>query len=147
MRRIGKRFPQLVLVSMLIPTVAGFVLDGFTLKGAVLGYIWGGLVRVFMVHHVTWSVNSICHYFGRRRFDVEDQSTNVAWLSVLSLGESWHHNHHAFPRSAFHGLKRWEIDPSGLIISTLERVGLAWNVVRITPERQLEKTGIHVPAQ
>jgi stearoyl-CoA desaturase (delta-9 desaturase) len=147
MRRIGKRFPQFVLVSMLIPTLAGFVLDGFTLKGAVLGYVWGGLVRVFLVHHVTWSVNSICHYFGRRRFAVEDQSTNVAWLSVLSLGESWHHNHHAFPRSAFHGLKWWEVDPSGLIISSLERVGLAWNVVRITPERQLEKTGIHVPAQ
>ena len=116
------------------------MLDGFTARGALLGFVWGGLVRIFLVHHVTWSVNSICHFFGRRRFDIEDQSTNVAWLSLLSLGESWHHNHHAFPRSAFHGLRRWELDPSGLLISTLEKLGLAWNVVRIAPERQLEKT-------
>lgn len=136
MRRIGQRFPVLVLVSLLIPTIAGFVLDGFTLGGAVRGYIWGGLVRIFLVHHVTWSVNSVCHFFGRRRFDVDDHSTNVAWLSLFSLGESWHHNHHAFPRSAYHGLRWWELDPSGLIISLMRRVGLAWNVVRIAPERQ-----------
>ncbi len=147
MRRIGRRFPWLVLLSLLIPAAAGYLLDGFTLRGAVLGFIWGGLVRIFLVHHVTWSVNSICHFFGRRRFEIEDHSTNVAWLSVLSLGESWHHNHHAFPRSAFHGLKRWEIDPSGTLISTLERLGLAWNVIRITPERQLEKTTAAVGAQ
>ena len=139
MRKIGRRFPFLVIVSLAIPTLAGFVLDGFTLRGALMGYIWGGLVRIFLVHHVTWSVNSICHFFGRRRFDIEDQSTNVAWLAVLSLGESWHHNHHAFPRSAYHGLRWWEIDLSGLFISMLARVGLAWNVVRITPERQLQK--------
>jgi stearoyl-CoA desaturase (Delta-9 desaturase) len=146
MRRIGRRFPLLVLVSLVLPTVAGFILDGFTLGGAVRGYIWGGLVRIFFVHHVTWSVNSICHFFGRRRFDIEDRSTNVAWLSVLSLGESWHHNHHAFPRSAYHGLRRWEIDLSGLFISALERAGLAWNVVRITPERQLQKTVLELHA-
>jgi stearoyl-CoA desaturase (Delta-9 desaturase) len=140
MRRIGRRFPWLVGLSLLIPTAAGYALDGFTLRGALLGFIWGGLVRIFLVHHVTWSVNSICHFFGRRRFEIEDHSTNVAWLSVLSLGESWHHNHHAFPRSAFHGLKRWELDPSGFLIAMLERLGLAWNVIRITPERQLEKT-------
>jgi stearoyl-CoA desaturase (delta-9 desaturase) len=140
MRRIGRRFPWLVLVSLGIPTVAGFILSGFTLVGALEGYVWGGLVRIFLVHHVTWSVNSICHFFGRRRFDIEDQSTNVAWLAVFSLGESWHHNHHAFPRSAYHGLRWWEIDLSGLFISGLARVGLAWNVVRITPERQLQKT-------
>jgi len=140
MRKIGRRFPLLVVLSLLIPTVAGYVLDGFTLRGALLGYIWGGLVRIFLVHHITWSVNSVCHFFGSRRFDIEDKSTNVGWLSVLSLGESWHHNHHAFPRSAYHGLRWWEVDPSGLIISTLHRLGLAWNVVRITPERQRAKT-------
>ncbi len=139
MRRIGRRFPLLVVLSLLIPTVAGFVLDGFTLAGALRGYVWGGLVRIFLVHHVTWSVNSICHFFGRRRFEIEDRSTNVAWLSLPSLGESWHHNHHAFPRSAYHGLRWWELDPSGLFIATLERLGLAWNVIRITPERQLQK--------
>ena len=139
MRRIGKRFPLIVLASLLIPTVAGFALHGFTWEGALRGYVWGGLVRIFLVHHVTWSVNSICHFFGSRRFDIEDRSTNVAWLAIPSLGESWHHNHHAFPRSAQHGLRWYEIDISALIIRGLERVGLAWNVVRITPERQREK--------
>jgi stearoyl-CoA desaturase (delta-9 desaturase) len=144
MRRIGRRFPLLVALSLLIPTVAGYVLDGFTLRGALLGYIWGGLVRIFLVHHITWSVNSVCHFFGSRRFAIEDRSTNVGWLSLLSLGESWHHNHHAFPRSAYHGLRWWELDPSGLIISTLRRLGLAWNVVRITPERQRAKTALDI---
>lgn len=140
MRRIGRRFPQIVLLSLLIPTVAGFLLHGMTAEGALRGFIWGGLVRVFFVHHITWSVNSVCHFFGRRRFDVDDHSTNVGWLAIFSLGESWHHNHHAFPRSAYHGLRRSEIDVSGMIISGLERVGLAWNVIRITPERQQAKT-------
>ena len=80
--------------------------------GALTGLIWGGFVRIFLQHHVTWSVNSVCHFFGKRRFDVEDQSTNVFWLAIPSFGESWHHNHHAFPRSAAHGLKWYEIDPS-----------------------------------
>lgn len=136
MRRIGRWFPQLVVLSLLVPTAAGFVLDGFTVGGALRGLIWGGLVRIFFVHHITWSVNSVCHFFGSRRFDVEDHSTNVGWLALFSLGESWHHNHHAFPRSAKHGLRWWELDPSGLIISAMERLGLAWNVIRITPERQ-----------
>jgi stearoyl-CoA desaturase (delta-9 desaturase) len=140
MRKIGRRFPWLVLISLLVPTIAGFVLHGFTAGGALRGYVWGGLVRIFFVHHVTWSVNSVCHFFGSRRFDIDDHSTNVGWLSVLSLGESWHHNHHAFPRSAYHGLRWWEIDLSGLIISGLERVGLAWDVIRITPDRQRAKT-------
>jgi stearoyl-CoA desaturase (delta-9 desaturase) len=140
MRRIGRRFPLLVLLTLVIPTVAGFVLNGFTLAGALEGYLWGGLVRIFMVHHVTWSINSLCHFYGRRRFDVADQSTNLAWLALPSFGESWHHNHHAFPRSAYHGLKRWEIDLSGMLISAMGRVGLAWNIIRITPERQREKS-------
>jgi stearoyl-CoA desaturase (delta-9 desaturase) len=140
MRRIGRGFPVLVLLSLLIPTVAGYVLHGFTLDGALRGLVWGGLVRIFLVHHVTWSVNSVCHFFGRRRFDVDDHSTNVGWLALFSLGESWHHNHHAFPRSAYHGLRWWELDPSGVIISAMQRVGLAWNVVRIAPERQQART-------
>lgn len=144
MRRIGRSFPLLVLLSLLIPTVAGFALNGFTASGAIQGLIWGGLVRVFLVHHVTWSVNSVCHFFGSRRFDVEDHSTNVGWLAVLSLGESWHHNHHAFPRSAFHGLRWYELDPSGLLILGMQRVGLAWNVVRIAPERQQAKLAANV---
>jgi stearoyl-CoA desaturase (delta-9 desaturase) len=139
MRTIGRRFPLIAGLSLLLPTLAGFALHGWTLEGAIRGLVWGGLVRIFLVHHVTWSVNSVCHFFGKRRFDVDDRSTNVGWLALASLGESWHHNHHAFPRSAEHGLRRWEVDPSALIIRTLERLGLAWKVVRIAPERQEAK--------
>ena len=136
MRMIGRRFPQLAVLSLAIPTVADWALHDFTAAGALRGLVWGGLVRIFFVHHVTWSVNSVCHFFGSRRFDIDDHSTNVGWLAVLSLGESWHHNHHAFPRSAYHGLRWWEVDPSGVIIAGMQKVGLAWNVVRISPERQ-----------
>jgi stearoyl-CoA desaturase (Delta-9 desaturase) len=136
MRMIGRRFPQLAVLSLLIPAVAGWALHDFTAAGALRGLVWGGLVRIFFVHHVTWSVNSVCHFFGTRRFDIDDHSTNVSWLAVVSLGESWHHNHHAFPRSAYHGLRWWEVDPSGVIIAVMQKLGLAWNVVRISPDRQ-----------
>jgi stearoyl-CoA desaturase (delta-9 desaturase) len=135
----GGRFPLWVALSLLLPTLAGFALHGWTWQGAVRGYVWGGLVRIFLVHHVTWSVNSVCHFFGQRRFSTEDRSTNVAWLAIPSLGESWHHNHHVFPHSAVHGLRWYEVDPSALAIASLERLGLAWNVVRISPERQAAK--------
>jgi len=138
MRRINRYFVPLVVLGLAIPTLAGYLLTG-TLLGAATGLLWGGLVRVFFVHHVTWSVNSVCHFLGSRRFEVEDQSTNVFWLALPSLGESWHHNHHAFPRSAVHGLRRWELDPSALLIAAMEKVGLAWNVIRIAPERQAAK--------
>jgi stearoyl-CoA desaturase (Delta-9 desaturase) len=138
MRRINRRFPLLVLLTLAIPALAGFAVTG-TALGALTGLLWGGLVRIFFVHHVTWSVNSVCHFLGTRRFETDDHSTNVFWLALPSLGESWHHNHHAFPRSAVHGMKRWEPDPSGLIIRGLEKLGLARNVIRISPERQAEK--------
>ena len=86
-----------------------------------------------MVHHLTFSINSICHFFGRRRFETDDRSTNVFWLALPTFGEAWHHNHHAFPRSAMHGLRWWEVDLGGLVIRAMRRVGLAWNVVMITP--------------
>lgn len=138
MRAISRRFPLLVLATLAIPALAGLLVSG-TLLGALTGLLWGGLVRIFFVHHVTWSVNSVCHFLGTRRFDTDDRSTNVFWLALPSLGESWHHNHHAFPRSASHGLGRWEPDPSALIITAMEKVGLARNVVRISPERQAER--------
>lgn len=140
MRTISRRFVSLVFLSLAIPALAGYLVSG-TLAGAATGLLWGGLVRIFFVHHVTWSVNSVCHFLGSRRFETDDRSTNVFWLALPSLGESWHHNHHAFPRSAVHGLKRWELDPSALVISTMEKLGLARNVVRISPERQAERTG------
>lgn len=139
MRTISRQFPLLVFATLAIPALAGYLASG-TLTGALTGLLWGGLVRILFVHHVTWSVNSICHFLGRRRFDTDDRSTNVFWLALPSLGESWHHNHHAFPRSAVHGLKPWEPDPSGLIIAVMEKVGLARNVIRISPERQAERS-------
>jgi stearoyl-CoA desaturase (delta-9 desaturase) len=138
MKLINRLFPLIVLASLAIPFAAGWALGG-TLAAALTALLWGGLVRVFMLHHVTWSINSICHFHGTRRFEVDDRSTNVFWLAIPSLGESWHHNHHAFPRSAVHGLKSWEVDPSSLVIASMEKVGLAWNVVRIAPERQAAK--------
>jgi stearoyl-CoA desaturase (delta-9 desaturase) len=139
MRRISKAFPWLALLSLLLPAAAGWLLHGRTAEGFVRGLVWGGLVRAFFLHHVTWSINSVCHFFGRRRFAVKDHSTNVSWLALPSLGEAWHHNHHAFPRSATHGLRRWELDPSGWVIRGMRRLGLAWNVVLISPERQATK--------
>src|SRR3954462_10962764 len=138
MQLIHKTFGLWVALGIAIPAAIGFAITG-TWRGALEAALWGGAVRVFLGPHVTWSINSVCHFFGTRRFDVEDHSTNVFWLSVLSMGESWHHNHHTFPRSAFHGLKSWEIDPTGLVIRVMRRVKLAWNVVEITPERQQEK--------
>jgi stearoyl-CoA desaturase (delta-9 desaturase) len=135
MVRISRSFLLLVAASLLIPFAAGFALTG-TLAGALTALLWGGFVRIFVLHHVTWSVNSVCHFFGRRRFATDDHSTNVLWVALLSMGEGFHHNHHAFPRSANHGLRWYEPDVSGLIIRALERLGLAWNVVTITPERQ-----------
>jgi stearoyl-CoA desaturase (delta-9 desaturase) len=137
MRRIHRNFQWIVLATFVIPFALGFALTQ-SLHGALTALLWGGLVRVSMLHHVTWSINSVCHFFGTRRFATDDHSTNVFWLALPSFGESWHHNHHAFPRSAFHGLRPWEIDPSALVVRGLRRVGLAWNVVEITPERQAQ---------
>jgi stearoyl-CoA desaturase (delta-9 desaturase) len=138
MRRIDRAFPLLALVGIAIPFAVGYAVDG-TLGGALTAAVWGGLVRIFMLHHVTWSINSVCHFFGRRRFDVDDHSTNVFWLAPFSFGESWHHNHHAFPRSAMHGLRWWEVDPTAWLIRAMKRSRLAWNVVEISPERQTQK--------
>jgi stearoyl-CoA desaturase (Delta-9 desaturase) len=139
-RAVDKTFWVWVLAGIAIPFTLGWVIGG-NFRTGVTAALWGGLVRIFLLHHVTWSINSICHFFGRRRFDVEDESRNVFWLAHLSMGEAWHHNHHAFPTSAFHGLKLGErlADPTGLTIMLLEKVGVVWNVVRISPERQAAK--------
>jgi stearoyl-CoA desaturase (delta-9 desaturase) len=127
-----------VTLSVLIPFAAGFAIYG-TLEGGLIGLLWGGGVRIFLIHHMTFSINSLCHFVGRRRFETPDHSRNVFWLAPISMGESWHNNHHAFPMSAFHGLRRSEVDLGGLVIRGLERLGLVWDVKRISPERQLTK--------
>jgi stearoyl-CoA desaturase (delta-9 desaturase) len=141
MRIINLSFGPLAALSLAIPAALGFLIGG-TAHAALTAFLWGGLVRVFLLHHMTWSINSICHFFGRRRFSTTDQSTNVFWLALPSFGEAWHHNHHAFPRSAFHGLRRREIDLAGWVIIAMEKLGLVWNVVRITPERQAQKISV-----
>ena len=110
-----------------MPTLAGWLLIGGW-YGFLAGLFWGGGIRIFLLHHVTFSINSICHFWGRRRFASSDESRNVWWLSWLSFGESWHNNHHAFPTSAFHGLRKIELDPGGIVIWLLEKCGLAWDV-------------------
>jgi stearoyl-CoA desaturase (delta-9 desaturase) len=139
MRRINRAFPWIALASLGLPFLLGLALSAGALTAALSALLWAGLVRIFLVHHVTWSINSICHFFGRKRFDTGDESTNVFWLALPSLGEAWHHNHHAFPQSAFHGLRWYELDPSGWLILGLAKVGLAWDVVRVTPEKARAK--------
>jgi len=138
MRFINRNFLYWAALGLLIPFGLGLAITG-ELAGGLTALLWGGLVRIFFVHHVTWSINSICHFFGSRRFATDDRSTNVFWLAVPSLGEAWHHNHHAFPRAATHGLRWWEIDLSALVIRAMRRLGLAWNVVLISPERQQQR--------
>jgi stearoyl-CoA desaturase (delta-9 desaturase) len=140
LRVVDKLFFVWVGLSFGIPFALGWLVGG-GLGAALTALLWGGFVRVFLLHHVTWSINSVCHFFGRKRFAIEDESRNVFWLAPLSMGEAWHHNHHAFPTSAFHGLSRWErvADPTGLLIWLLEKLGIVWNVIRVSPERQQAK--------
>ena len=132
-RYISLHFTAFVLAGMLLPGLIGLAVSG-TLLGFATGVLWGGLVRFFVGNHVTYAINSLGHYFGSRRFAVSDESRNVAWLSLASFGESWHNNHHAFPRSYTHGMRWYEIDISALVIRGLEKVGLVWDVVRIDRE-------------
>jgi stearoyl-CoA desaturase (delta-9 desaturase) len=115
----------------------GLVLPG--LIGGWQGFVWGGLVRMALLNHAMFAVNSIGHAFGARPFATNDRSRNSLPLALLSMGEGWHNNHHAFPTSARHGLKIWQVDPSWMVIRTLEATGLAWDVVRVDERRQARK--------
>jgi stearoyl-CoA desaturase (delta-9 desaturase) len=142
MRFVDRMFPAWALGGLALAFGLGVAIGG-SVEAGLTGLLWGGGVRLFFVHHVTYSVNSICHVFGRRRFATPDESRNVFWLSLFSFGESWHNNHHAFPTSARHGLRRWELDPSALVIRALAACGLAWDVVSVSPERQTRKLQLH----
>jgi len=127
-------------LGLALPFGLGYLLGG-TLAAGLTGLLWGGAMRILLLHHVTYSINSLCHFFGRRRFETGDESRNLAWLAPLTFGEAWHNNHHAFPTSAAHGMRWWEraMDPSALLIGALERLGLVWDVVKISEERQTAK--------
>ena len=137
-RFVDRTFLVWAVGGLLAAFALGYAIGG-TLTAALTGLLWGGGVRMLVVHHVTYSINSLCHFFGRQRFATGDHSRNLAWLAPFTFGEAWHNNHHAFPTSAEHGLGRREFDISALVIRMLERVGLAWDVVRVSPERQAAK--------
>jgi stearoyl-CoA desaturase (Delta-9 desaturase) len=136
---IDRTFVLWVTLGLLAPFALGGLI-GRSWDAALTGLLWGGAVRMLVVHHVTYSINSLCHFFGRRAFDTGDESRNLAWLAPFTFGEAWHNNHHAFPTSFEHGMRRWQVDPSRWVISGLERAGLVWDVVRISPERQARKS-------
>ncbi|MBJ7347329.1 MAG: acyl-CoA desaturase [Thermoleophilaceae bacterium] len=135
---VQRRFLLWVLLGLAIPFAMGLALTG-TLTGGLTGLLWGGAVRMFVLHHVTFSINSLCHFFGKPRYETGDRSTNLYWLAIPSFGEAWHNNHHAFPTSSRHGIDRFQIDLSAIFIDTLEKLGLAWDVVRVSPERKQDK--------
>ena len=127
LRTVSALFPVWVGLGLLIPAVLGGLLTG-TWSGAFFGLLWGGLVRVCLAHHVTWSINSVCHLWGGQPYPTNDHSRNNFLFGILALGEGWHNNHHAFPTSARHGLRWWQLDASYWVIRALALLGLAWNV-------------------
>lgn len=132
-RLVDRGFLVWVALGLIIPAALGGLLT-MSWWGVLLGFLWGGLVRIFFVHHVTWSVNSVCHIWGGQRFKSGDESRNNVICGVLALGEGWHNNHHAFPASARHGLRWWELDLSYIVIRGMEMIGLASDVK--TPSRE-----------
>lgn len=146
--RISKLWPWFAVATIALPFVLGLAIKG-SWTGAANAMIWAGAVRIFLTHHLTWSINSICHVYGRREFDTGDMSTNNWLLALPTFGEAWHHNHHAFPTSAFHGLKRWQawLDPSGWILRLLEKLGLVWGVKRVSPVKIAAKKAEAVAAK
>ena len=135
---VDRTFILWSLVGLAIPFALGWLIAG-TVGAGVEALVWAGVVRVMVLHHVTYSINSLCHFFGRRSYRTSDHSRNLWWLAMLSFGEGWHNNHHAFPTSAVHGLGRRQLDISGLVILGIERLGLAWDVQRVSPERIASK--------
>ena len=144
LRFISRTFPLWVVAGLALPFGLGVALTG-SVVGGLTGLLWGGAVRILLLHHATFSINSLCHFFGRRPFVTGDQSRNLAWLAPIAFGEAWHNNHHAFPTSARHGLGRWQLDPGAWLITALERSHLAWDVVRIAPERQQVRRAVLTP--
>jgi stearoyl-CoA desaturase (delta-9 desaturase) len=125
-RNVDRLYFVWVALGFVVPFAVGYLIAG--MRGGIEATIWGGLVRIAIFQHITWSVNSICHMFGRRDFDVRDESRNNWVLALPSLGEAWHNNHHAFPSSAVHGLGKFQFDLSALVIRGLEKLHIVWDV-------------------
>ena len=141
--QVSRAFGWLTLASFALPALIGFAATG-TFAGAASAFLWGSLVRIFLLHHVTWSINSVCHFYGKEAFRARDESRNVWPMSVLSVGESWHNNHHAFPWSARLGLRFWEIDPGWYAIRVLRIFRLVRNV-KVPGPAQLAEKQLHGP--
>jgi stearoyl-CoA desaturase (delta-9 desaturase) len=124
---VSRLFPVFAIGSLAAPFFIGWTLSG-AIGGALTGLLWAGLARMMLLHHVTWSVNSICHMFGKQPATQKDHSTNFAPLAIISFGESWHNFHHAHPASARHGALPHQIDPSAALIRLFERAGWATQV-------------------
>jgi stearoyl-CoA desaturase (delta-9 desaturase) len=131
---VSKTASVWAVVSLALPFLIGLAATA-SLGDALLAFLWGGVVRMLLMHHATWSTNSVCHMFGRRPFDTPDRSSNFAPLALFSFGESWHNAHHAFPSSARHGVDPGQLDPSARLIRLLERLGWATHVRWPRPER------------
>ena len=146
-RKIDSLFPVWALLGLAIPFVARLRRSpAATRSPALTAFVWAGLVRVFLLHHATWSVNSICHMYGKRPFETEDESRNNWAVALVSLGEGWHHTHHAFPTSAKHGLQPRQFDPSYALIRLFERLGWATNVKHPKPEQiEAKRRGAAAP--
>jgi stearoyl-CoA desaturase (delta-9 desaturase) len=136
--RVDRHFGSLTLATFLLPALLGLALTG-SWVGMLTAFLWGSLVRVFLLHHVTWSINSICHFYGREAYQARDESKNVWPLSIPSFGESWHNNHHAFPWSAKLGLRRWEFDPGWYVLRALRLIRAVRNVKVPTRAQMLAK--------
>ncbi|ROO90820.1 stearoyl-CoA desaturase (delta-9 desaturase) [Actinocorallia herbida] len=136
LRWISEHFVGIVVAGLAAPALIGFAVSGGEPMAALTGFVWGGLVRLFLLSHFTYAVNSLGHFHGRRRFSTPDESRNIGWLAVPSFGDSWHNNHHAFPRAAGHGMRWYEIDPSAWLIKGLAALGLVWDVIEIDKDRQ-----------
>jgi stearoyl-CoA desaturase (delta-9 desaturase) len=135
-RWIDRLYMVWLVLSLAIPFMVGYWVGGGSIALGFECFIWAGLLRVFVFDHLTWSVNSICHMFGKRTFNTDDESRNVWVLAVPVFGEAWHNNHHAFPGSARHGLTWKQVDVSWMLIRGMERLGWVWDVKVPTSERQ-----------
>jgi stearoyl-CoA desaturase (delta-9 desaturase) len=132
--RVSRLFPVLVATSLLLPALLGGLIT-MSFTGALSAFFWASIVRVGLLHHVTWSINSICHTWGERPFTTKDRAVNVWWLALASGGESWHNLHHADPTCARHGVDKGQVDSSARLIQIFEKLGWARDVRWPKPER------------